>query len=197
MIPKAPIDQILESDPMQQPEQFHLDHILVRLHSPIVMRGTLIIGAAALATLLFSTTSSFAEETIPPECAVLISHIVEKTGAIFDRVSEGAEHVFLKHPAAGSFVVDCEDEAPYGVFASWPSAYPQNSFYTLVALTASIKTGDSPATIERAARKCHDAALRDPSSEKATVMNKLTQVDCQAFTRDGGSTDVTVTKRVP
>lgn len=128
-------------------------------------------------------------------CDVLISEIVERTGATFDRFSPRGTNAFLRHPLIDSFTVDCSLPKEPMVSAYWSqNAFPPNPFFAAVAAATSALTSERPDRIEAGLRRCNRQALAQPASEMADVNVGMAHIECHSFTRDGGSVGFSITK---
>lgn len=73
----------------------------------------------------------------------------------------------------------------------WDGPAPDQSFYDLIGRAGSLVSARSAAEIVKASKNCRKNALRD-GNEIATVEQEGLVIECQAFTRDGGGTIITV-----
>lgn len=77
------------------------------------------------------------------------------------------------------------------IAVTWDGPAPDKAFYDLVGRTGSLVSNSSAADVVKASKQCRQQALKD-ESEIATVEQKGLAIECQAFTRDGGGTTITV-----
>jgi hypothetical protein len=139
---------------------------------------------------------TFSQHATAGPCDALISDIIERTGATFERFSPSGANAFLKHPLMDSFTVDCTQSKAPQVNAYWNrNAFPPNGYFSTVAAAASIVTSERADRIESALRQCNRRALSDTSREMANVDVGAAEIDCHSFTRDGGSVGLSITKR--
>ncbi len=71
------------------------------------------------------------------------------------------------------------------------NGFPPNAWFMLAATAGKAVTGVDPRKLESAIRKCHRAALKD-ESELSDVEIPNAKIECQAYTRDGGSVGVSI-----
>lgn len=146
--------------------------------------------AAPLVALLTGPTTA-------DECDALAAEVIARTGAAFDRRSDLAHMVHLKHPNASALSVQCASGAyGAGVGSSWDGAYPPRSFYDLIARAGAAVTKAPAEDIRQGAMKCQQAALKS-DDELAEMTFKGIRFECQAFSRDGGGTTITLYKGGP
>lgn len=127
-------------------------------------------------------------------CDVQTAEIVQATGARFDHRSPSGENVFLAHPLAHEFVMNCRDKGSFGpgnVSISFDGAYPPSSYFDLVARAAASSLKVQPEEVRRLAIQCHKAALAT-NDETAEAGSRAVSIECQSFRRDGGGTLVSV-----
>ena len=127
-------------------------------------------------------------------CDVQTAEMVQATGARFDHRSPSGENVFLRHPFAREFVMNCRDKGLVGqgnISLSFDGAYPTSGYFDLIALAAASSLRIPAAEAKRLAMKCHKAGLA-ASDELAEAGSKIANVECQSFRRDGGGTNIIV-----
>lgn len=124
-------------------------------------------------------------------CKDAISSIVAETGTSFDHVSPSGNNVFLHHPAANEFSLDCSPYGRLAIFLSAHSAFPEPLFYALAAQAGAIVTHQSSAKLKAAALQCHSKALKS-KDEDADLKVGDVAVECTAFMRDGGGTTISI-----
>lgn len=86
--------------------------------------------------------------------------------------------------------LSCATGTP-NIAVTWDGPAPDKAFYDLVGRTGSLVSNSSAADVVKASKQCRQQALKD-ESEIATVEQKGLAIECQAFTRDGGGTTITV-----
>ena len=130
-------------------------------------------------------------------CKDAIGAIVRLTNATVEHSSPSGDNMFMRHPYAKDIVLSCSSYQPnLNISLGYAGAYPPQLFYALVAATGSTVVPDSISKLEAAAIKCQTKALKDPD-EMATINTAHAALDCHAFTRDGGSTLITVGAKQP
>ena len=139
----------------------------------------------AFAVIAFSTMAK------ADECAALVGKIVQKENAEFTRRSPSGNIYFLKHPLSNEISVDCGSEGlgpMIGiVFDRVP--FPNETMFLLAARLGSLVTGIRQAMLLEGVHSCHQEALRETQAEVAVRdMPHGVQLECHAFTRDGGAT---------
>ncbi|KOY02855.1 hypothetical protein [Pseudomonas nunensis] len=86
--------------------------------------------------------------------------------------------------------VNCSFGKP-NVFISWDGQKPDQQFYGLVGRVGSLVSSRSAADIVTVSKQCRERAIKD-SGEIATIEKKGLAIECQAFSRDGGGTSISV-----
>ncbi len=139
------------------------------------------------------------EETVR-RCRILGDRVAMAVrGRVYDQVIGGV-WVALDVPFASddlfSLRVVCWSDQTYdparvGVELVWDAISPPRGFWSVAALAGAAITGDKPATVEDAARKCVKNALRS-EHEMGEVTKDQTRAECMAFTRDGGGNSVRI-----
>lgn len=77
------------------------------------------------------------------------------------------------------------------VAVTWDGSAPDQAFYDLVGRIGGLVSKRPAADVVKASKQCRQQALKD-ESEIATVEQKGLAIECQAFTRDGGGTTISV-----
>ena len=132
-----------------------------------------------------------------PRCKEATDAIVLQTGAEFDRASGYGTTVFFKHPLAREMSLNCQLGAVnLSVFVSTGTAFPPAAYYDLVAKAGAAVTKRSVKQLKADAQRCHLAALKS-TDETEELHVAGVQTDCQAYTRDGGSTNITIALDAP
>ena len=125
------------------------------------------------------------------ECDQLAAAVVAGTGASAD--PRGMYTIKMHHPGVESLSVDCPmataDTTSFSV--SWDGAYPPNKFYDLVGTAGNIVMGAPVKNVASSARKCQRRALGS-KDEMAEVNENELHVECQAFSRGGGGTAISI-----
>jgi hypothetical protein len=153
-----------------------------------MLAGRAIMSRAAMLT--------FSQYATAGPCDVLISDIVERTGATFERFSPSGANAFLKHPLMDSFTVECDQPRAPRINAYWDrNAFPSNGFFSVVAAAGALVTSEKAERIESALRQCNRRALGDTSREMANIDVGAAEIDCHSFTRDGGGVGLSIRKR--
>jgi hypothetical protein len=124
------------------------------------------------------------------ECAALVGKIVQKENAEFTRRSPSGNIYFLTHPLSNEISIDCGSDGlgpMIGIdFDRIP--FPNEPMFLLTARLGSMLTGISQATLLKVLHSCHQEALRETQAEVAVRdMTHGVQIECHAFTRDGGA----------
>jgi hypothetical protein len=125
------------------------------------------------------------------ECDALAAEIMSKTGAEYVRTSEMMHNVFMKHPSTSDLMLECGIGEMMAASASWESAFPPSSFFETLADAGSVVAKAEQNAILGAVHKCHRDALKS-DGEMGEVNIRGAHVECQAFTRDGGATTISV-----
>lgn len=146
--------------------------------------------------LSIAASSAFADtlDGARSRCASAVAKLTAGTPSLLvERVTESA-YVYhhLRHPAAQGLNVSCSVlNQPPDLTLQWAGASPSAPFWELVARAGATITGAKPATVRRGAVDCHQRALKD-STELASTLTDGIRYECQAYTRDGGGTSITL-----
>jgi hypothetical protein len=152
-----------------------------------------VFGAGSLLLASLAAVSGAERAADSGACKSAISRIVELTGATFDHVSPSGENVFLRHPVAETLRINCTPGLSVAGSIDWDGAYPPAPYFSLVGAVGAVLTGARPVEVERAARRCQRAALL-AAGELADVTTPRMRLNCQAFSRDGGGTAITLSR---
>lgn len=121
------------------------------------------------------------------ECKEITARLIELTGTTFDHYSPSGDNVFFKKP---DLHLSCMSHRLAGVSFGWDnSGFPPNVWFGLLARAGKAVTGVDVKTLEAASRRCHRAALKD-KSELSDLDIPNANIECQAFTRDGGGVNI-------
>jgi hypothetical protein len=152
------------------------------------------------AMLLFTLICIFPDKSKADSCDALAAKVIAMPfGVTFDRRTN-ANIIILRDPLLSEMSITCPASGTtlgvafsqkLDVSFSQETAYPNATFYYLAGNIGEAVIGVRGETIEAAAMKCQQAALRS-SSELADRTYKGVTVECQAYTRDGGGTSITV-----
>ena len=128
-------------------------------------------------------------ETQP--CTTITSKILSATNARFEQFSELGTRVLFEHPSGRDLSLLCTSPEKIGVYVRWDAAEPPASFFDLAAKAGVAATGELISTLGMAIRNCHRAALQG-RTEFAATETPMAKIECQAFTREGGGTSVSI-----
>ena len=160
----------------------------MKLHAMTLGAALAIMGPRISATFAADRFDQGAES---PACKIAIAQLVMLTNAAVAGVSPSGDNTFLKHPAASDSSLTC---APYqGLLfsANWHNAYPPALFFAYLDVASSIVSPSTKAAAMSQIKKCYFDALRS-KDELAEAHLKTLEIDCQAFTRDGGGVSITL-----
>jgi hypothetical protein len=89
--------------------------------------------------------------------------------------------------------VDCPTTTgfPADLYVNWNGAFPPASFYKFAGRAAHIVVGVSEKAAQVGAMKCQQAALRADDEMDQLIFGDA-YFECQAFSRDGGGTAITI-----
>ncbi len=124
------------------------------------------------------------------ECASLVGRIVQLENAQFTSRSPSGNIYFLKHQLSHEISVNCGADSlgpMIGIdFDQVP--FPSEPMFLLTARLGAMLTGISQPVLLKALHSCHQEALRETRAEEADRdMTHGVQLECHAFTRDGGA----------
>ncbi|MGA3063950.1 MAG: hypothetical protein ABSD90_12115 [Methylocystis sp.] len=121
------------------------------------------------------------------ECKKITARLIKATGAQFERISPLGDNVFLKHPIDKEMVLSCTTHRLTGISLNWDGASPSNEWFALAAKAGNAVTGEDLKKLDVGIRECHRSALKG-KSEVSDLEVAGAKIECQAFTRDGGGT---------
>jgi hypothetical protein len=125
------------------------------------------------------------------DCRTITQKIVGATSARFDQFSELGTRVLFEHPSARDLSLSCTSPGKIGVYVRSDAAEPPAAFFDLATKAGVATTGELMSTLGMAIRNCHRAALQG-RTEFAATETPMAKIECQAFTRQGGGTSVSV-----
>jgi hypothetical protein len=119
-----------------------------------------------------------------PECAKLLKHIQEKTGAAVERISPAGHEVLLTHAGTKSTIsLDCTTPARMSLtFISKDTAPSPDWFRTIGDASATLLNA-APEAIVKEAKKCLADAQRDASTSAGEEESGI-DVDCALPEKD-------------
>jgi hypothetical protein len=154
--------------------------------------------AAVLAVFGFCSLTAAVSAQVRPrppvertDCRTVTEKIVGATSARFEQFSELGTRVLFAHPSARDLSLSCTSREKIGVFVRWDAAEPPAAFFDLATKAGVATTGELMSTLGMAIRNCHRAALQG-RTEFAATETPMSKIECQAFTRQGGGTSVSV-----
>lgn len=105
--------------------------------------------------------------------------------------------VKFHHWAVSEMSIGCamERSLPMELFLAWDGAYPPNDFYVLAGKAGHAVIGGAASAISTGAQRCQKKALGS-KDELAQTAEGGVGFECQAFSRDGGGTTISI-YRVP
>ena len=157
------------------------------------MRGKLNISClVAAAAFGFVPETGFALlRAEAPPCKAITNKIVSATHSRFERFSELGTRVLFEHPSSRDLSLSCTSPEKIGVFVRSDAAEPPAAFFDLATKAGVATTGELMSTLGMAIRNCHRAALQG-RTEFAATETPMSKIECQAFTREGGGTSISV-----
>jgi len=152
------------------------------------MRTTVFI----LAVIVSGCSSAAA---LADECEAIVADLVAREGAIAEQRTPAGQ-IPLKHPLASEVVVECPTApgAPIDLYLNWDGAFPPRTFYEFAGRAGQIVTAAQAGVVKQGAMKCQRAALRSRNEMANTTVGGIA-FECQAFTRDGGGTAITIYRK--
>lgn len=140
--------------------------------------------------LLAAVLSLAAGAARADDCDASAAEIVARLGGAVERRTTVA--ILMKHPLASSISIGCPiGSSPKTLSVYADSAYPTAQYYDLVARAGALLTGITPAGVREGAIHCQGAALRSKDEIANLNLGKV-RFECQAFSRDGGGTGITL-----
>lgn len=138
---------------------------------------------------------AFAFPARADDCAALVGRIVQQEGAAFTKLSPSGNIYFLKHRLVTEISVDCgaDSVGPMVTIDLDKEPFPSEAVFLLTARLGSLLTGIKPPALLKSLHSCHQEALKETRAEMAErdLANGV-QVECHAFTRDGGASSFTI-----
>ncbi|QIE87020.1 hypothetical protein [Pseudomonas nitroreducens] len=118
--------------------------------------------------------------------------VLEKTASErhLTNIGNGETHAHFRDGPQIQVSVGCELGKP-NVQVSWDGGSPDKAFYDLVGRLGQAVSGSKPSQVVQAAKSCRQQALQD-GGEIGQVEQPGLAVECQAFSRDGGGTTISV-----
>lgn len=129
------------------------------------------------------------------DCAALVGRIVQQENAQFTNQSPSGNIYFLKHRLSNEISVDCgaNSVGPMIIIQFDNVPFPSEPMFRLAARLGSMLTGMTQPVLLKAIHSCHQEALKETRAETAERdLPHGVQVECQAFTRDGGASSFTI-----
>lgn len=155
------------------------------------MRVLLFIALAAIAALVGTPLS--AEEAMTPDCVATANKIGKETNSTYVRTTSLI--IDFKQALHGdelSVRCDSADRTDWSVYVGWvQNASPPIDYYKTVGRAGGVLTGESEATLINSAQTCVREALGH-KSELADALTDKAKLECQAFTRNGGSASISI-----
>ncbi len=140
-------------------------------------------------------TWAFAFPARADDCAALVGKIVQREGAAFKRLSPRGNIYFLKHRLVTEISVNCgaDSVGPMVTVDLDKEPFPSEVIFLLTARLGSLLTGIKPSVLLKSLHSCHQEALKETRAEVAErELANGVQVECHAFTRDGGASSFTI-----
>jgi hypothetical protein len=123
----------------------------------------------------------------------LIAQVPELTLESRAKNAGAADVVYLKHPQAKELSIFCPAPGvPWPALnVDWPDGLPPAGYFQLIGQMGGIMTETPADVIRTGAMKCQQQALA-AKDEAADTETSGVSFECSAFTRDGGSTAITL-----
>ncbi len=119
-----------------------------------------------------------------PACDAIAQRFVTQLGATIERKSEVLGNVFLRHPAATEFIVNCGPGDKIGVTVAWDGS-PTGDYLRLATVSGRLLTESNDNNLAAKIALCLKGA-RKSKNEMSETHSYHVAIDCQSFTRDGG-----------
>jgi hypothetical protein len=149
-------------------------------------------GTAIAILFVFGITSGFAapieRAADSADCKGIIARLLEATDESFDHYSASGKKVFFRNRKS---VLSCTGHGHAGISLEWDAGgFPPNEWFRLLAKAGKAVTGADLKKLESASRHCYRWALKDKTEADMEIPNA--KIECQAFTPDGGSMNVSI-----
>ncbi len=147
-----------------------------------------------ISLLVFAPRLAYADE-----CDAITGQMIASvTGVRLEKrqpVEGATDIVYLNHVDASLIAIYCPQAGvPWPVLnVDWAKSLPPPAYFNLVGRLGSVMTGLSAKAITKGARKCQKLALASNDELGDLEVGGITY-ECQAFTRDGGATAMTIAK---
>jgi hypothetical protein len=160
-------------------------------HALKIASAIAVAGLCSLMLLLQTRQTVALQRAEMQPCKTITTKIVSATNARFEQFSELGTRVLFEHPSARDLSLSCTAPEKIGVYVRWDGAEPPAAFFDLATKAGVATTGELMSTLGMAIRNCHRAALQG-RTEFAAAETPMSKIECQAFTREGGGTSVSV-----
>lgn len=148
--------------------------------------------------LAFLLLCSLAHRGYADECDMKVAEIVSsEVGVSATRnTPPQIDLAKIESPFTSEASIDCPTDTgfPIDLFVNWDGAYPPKSFYDFAGRVGHVVVGAPEADIRDGAMLCQRKALGS-EDETAHLMHGGAYFECQAFSRDGGGTAISIYNR--
>lgn len=124
------------------------------------------------------------------ECAFILSKLSLNSQLIQIGKAESKQIAEYGRAPNTTLSVSCFQGEP-DIALTWDGPTPDDTFYNLVGTAGKLLTQRPASAVVKYSKQCRREALKD-DSEIATIEREGLAIECQAFKRDGGGTNITV-----
>lgn len=137
-----------------------------------------------LAVMVFPTS------VLAATCDDVLNSLKQERHLTQVRQTDGKRLTEFQDGPSITLSVSCVSAAP-NLAVTWDGSEPDQQYYDLIGRAGGLLSSHSAAGIVRASKQCRSQALRS-EGESATIEEEGLALECQAFSRDGGSTTISV-----
>jgi len=137
-----------------------------------------------VALLMFSTA------VLAESCETILAALKEERHLTQIKQAVDKQNTEYRDGPNITLSVNCALGKP-NVYVLWDGPNPDQQFYELVGRVGSLVSSRSAADVVKFSKQCRQQAIKD-SGEIASVEQRGLAIECQAFARDGGGTNISV-----
>lgn len=137
-----------------------------------------------VALLMFSTA------VLAESCETILAALKQERHLTQIKQAVDGQNTEYRNGPNITLSVNCALGKP-NVYVFWDGQNPDQQFYELVGRVGSLVSSRSAVDVVKFSKQCRQQAIKD-SGEIATVEQRGVAIECQAFARDGGGTNISV-----